>query len=93
MKRHCFLLLLCCILAWNAQGQTYTLSSPDGEISVDVKLGDKIYYDVSLRGEPILANNAMQLQLTQGTLGEWPKVSKKRFDSQRETIRPTVPLK
>ena len=93
MKKHCFLLLLLCMISWNVQGQTYALSSPDGEITVDIKLADKIYYDISLRGEPVLTDNAMTLTLTEQTLGKWPKVSKKRFDSEREIIRPTAPLK
>lgn len=94
MRKYLFLVLSACCLSWNAWAQkTYDLISPNGEIKVSVRLEDKIYYDISCNDEVLLKDNAMRLMMTDRTLGEMPKLSKKKQNSVKETLTPVVPLK
>lgn len=94
MRKYLFLFLSACCLTWNARAQqSYELSSPNGEIKVSVRLEDKIYYDIAYDGETLLKDNAMKLQTTERTMGEFPKLSKKQLSSVKETLTPVVPLK
>ncbi len=38
----------------NAQNRTLNLSSPDGDIQVDILVGEEIQYSVNFKGEQIL---------------------------------------
>lgn len=73
--------------------KTYTLSSPDGTITVNVKVSDKISYDIACDGDVILQNGVLQMQVGDQVLGARPKVLGKSTRSVNETITPVVPFK
>lgn len=69
------------------------LTSPNGEIVVSVNISDKIYYSVSYNNESLLTDCSLQMALSDGVLGENPKLSKNKKTAINETIKPVVPLK
>ncbi len=73
--------------------KNYTLSSPDGTITVNVKVSDKISYDIACDGDVILQNGLLQMQVGDQVLGARPKVLGKSTRSVNETITPVVPFK
>lgn len=86
-----FALTLCCTAAF-AQ-KSFTLSSPDKNISVVVSLGDKISYTVSCGEEVLMQDNTVSLTLGSEVLGANPKLASKKVTSVNETITPVVPIK
>ncbi|GAA4807692.1 glycoside hydrolase family 97 protein [Olivibacter ginsenosidimutans] len=76
-----------------AQAQSIQLKSPNGAITVSLKLTDKIYYTLSYGNEVLLKDNFLQLNLRTGALGEKPKLKNKKLKTVSNTINPLVPLK
>ena len=76
----------------NAQ-KTYTVQSPDGQVRMDVTVGEDITYSVSVGDEAVLDNCQVALQLADRTLGENPKVRSRKTRHVTEDITPVVPLK
>lgn len=70
--------------------QTYSLSSPDGKITIHIQLTDKVYYAVDFHGENIMWFSPISLSLTNGTvLGKDPTVfhtRERQVDSSIKTI-------
>lgn len=94
MKKHLFLSLIICCLAFNVQAQKQLeLTSPNGDIKVSIKLSDKIYYDISCESETLLKDNFLMLNLKGQSLGEQPKLTSQKRTSIQEVIKPVVPLK
>lgn len=82
----------CITLVAQAQ-KGITLRSPNGKINLEVRLSDKIYYDVSCENERLLTDNALSLNIGKQTLGSNPKLIKQKRNHIQETIRPVVPFK
>ncbi len=76
-----------------AQKKPLYVSSPNGEIRVDITLGDKIYYSISENGKELLSKNHLALGLRDGILGGNPKLITIKKTSGEEIIKPYVPLK
>jgi len=69
------------------------LSSPNGEITTEIRLADKIYYSVLLNQDTLFKDNSLDLQLEDKLLGKQPKLISKRSQQVNETLKPIVPLK
>ncbi len=69
------------------------VSSPNGEIQVNVTLCDKIYYDVISHGDTLLKKSHLAMNLSDRTLGEKPKLKSKKIESVTNTVKPLFPLK
>jgi len=93
MKKHLSLFLfLCAVLSLTAQKKNQ-LSSPNGEIKVNLTISDKIYYTISYNNDILLQNNYLNLQLKNEILGENPKLSGQKAGKVDEVLTPIVPLK
>lgn len=69
------------------------LLSPNTEIKVSLTISDKIYYDIFYNNEVLLKGNHLQLNLTNETLGQNPKLSGQKRNKVNEMLSPVVPLK
>lgn len=76
-----------------AKAKAYTLSSPDGNITVNVSLADTLSYSVSDNGRPVSEKVNAALATSKGMLGVNPKVRHVSRKKVRDTFRPVVPLK
>lgn len=93
MKKH--KIILCIILfisfsAVNAQ-KKYILTSPDGEVAVDLQIGKKTEYTVSKKGIILLERSPVSMTLTDGTVwGENASVKKIKRNTVNEYIESPV---
>ena len=51
-----------------AAPRSFSLSSPDGRLVVDLKAGDQISYSLSCKGTPVMAPSTVSIQLADGTV-------------------------
>jgi alpha-glucosidase len=84
-----FLMLICKLTV----AQNIVLRSPNGKLSANINLADRITYAVSFSGEPLIAKASLALQLNGETLGLKPKLKKKSTTAVANELRPVVPLK
>lgn len=66
------------------------LESPDGNIAVDIRLGDRISYDVLFEDRPLLLNSTLSLKVDAAVLGRAPKLIKATPRKQDATLTPVV---
>ncbi len=66
------------------------LESPDGNIAIDIRLGDRISYDVLYEDRPLLLNSTLSLKVDAATLGRAPKLIKATPRKQDATLTPVV---
>jgi alpha-glucosidase len=72
-----------------AQNQPLRVTSPDGRLVVNVKLTDKVYYNLEIDGEQVMWYSSLSLKtLEAGWLGKNPKLLKTTFGSKNEIIKP-----
>ena len=87
-----FILMFAVCLSGYAR-KVVTAKSPDGQTSVSVTLSDRIYYDVISRGETLLKQSVIGMQLRDKALGVNPVLKKKSIRSVNDTVTPLFPLK
>lgn len=66
----------------------HILTSPDGNISVEILLKEKIYYTVYFKGERVLEASPLSLSLENVILGKDPELIRVRGTTVDETITP-----
>lgn len=69
------------------------LKSPDGTIGVNVSLGDKVTYSVSVDGNEVLTGCELAMTVGNKQLGVKPKLKNVKRTSVDETIKREVPIK
>ena len=90
----CFLTALFISAASSTSAQSsYSLRSPDQRIEINIRLADRIRYDVLLNGKPILQDAALSLKTELATLGAEPKSKNARNRGVDQWIEPAVPQK
>jgi len=73
----------CCI------AQSYSLSSPNNKIAVNISTGDDIRYSVSYNGNPVLLPTPVSLELTNGIiLGKEPTITGVQRQTVNKTLKP-----
>jgi alpha-glucosidase len=88
------LLQLLLVAAAPAVAQSsHQLRSPDGRIQVQVRVSDRIYYSVSVRGKPLLSDSTLSMRLDQQTLGLNTKVESAKTLTVNREIKVPVPRK
>lgn len=94
MKKKNNLLLLIILISSSlfAQKQVET-KSPNGKVSVQITIGDRIYYSISANSNVLFDKNSLQLNLGNQKLGENPKLLKLTRKLVNNTLQPVVPLK
>ncbi len=94
MKRFTILLALCMATTCALYAQkSYTLSSPDGELSAAINVGGATTYSVKLNDKIILQPSAIALTLTDGTIIGNSKVKRVVRSSHNEVITPQLYFK
>ena len=76
-----------------AAAKTYTSTSPDGKIEVNLDVNQKIAYSINLDGSPILTDGIISITLNGKTLGDNPKVNSVSKKLVEEKIKPAIPFK
>lgn len=95
MKQRLLFLLaisLAVTLRMSAQ-KVQTLNSPNGNIRIEVSVGEQLTYSAFYGNEQILKDCPLSLQVGKEEFGTKPKLSGAKQSKIDETIRPVVPLK
>ena len=89
------ILFFLCFLAVNTLSaqKNYRFTSPNGLVTVTVRVSDKVYYDIESRGELLCKDSHIGLSIVGYELPEKPSVKRVSKKSIRESIRPIFPLK
>ena len=81
------MLLFCSIFSANAAPKSYTLASPDGKITVEIKADEDLTYMVKYDGNVIVEESAVALTLADGTVvGESPRITSAKKNNISEEI-------
>ena len=81
----CFLSV--CVHAWPGNGKHFEVQSPDGELSVQIVVDDKLAYSIHFQGKEILALSPIGMEMTDGTAwGKSPQVQ----DTQRRQVDQSI---
>src|SRR5690606_37474519 len=91
-KIACVFLLAATMTTANAQ-KGIKLTSPNGDMTTEIKLTDKIYYSVLCKNDTLLRDNSLRLELNNRILGDRPKLIGKKEQQIKEQLKPIVPLK
>ncbi len=70
-----------------ASTQTFNVNSPDGNIRVNVKLTDRIYYNVEVDGQEVMWYSPISMTTNRGVLGRSPKLISSNITSTNELIK------
>ena len=94
MKKILFLLAVALVAASRVSAQkVQTLASPDGNVKVEVTVGDRLTLSAFRGSEQILKDCALSLKVGGTELDKSPKLSGTKHSKVDEVIRPVVPLK
>ncbi len=89
----CLCLLFNFVTPLQAQEKKFDLSSPNGQLSVSVRLGDQLEYTVTGNGKELLTNNRLALEVKGALLGKNPQLRSAKKTSGDELIKPYISLK
>ena len=95
MKQKLLLTTLLGILALVAVAapRVETVTSPDGQIRIEVSCGDRLQYSVYHGEELVLKDNVLTLQVGQDMFGTKPRLKGVKRSRVDEVVRPVVPMK
>ena len=87
-------LLMCLLLSTAAWAQkTYTVASPDGQVKVNIRVTDKVYYDVQSHGETLFKDSHLGLKVNDKRLPDIPAVQSTKQTKVKESVKPVFALK
>lgn len=93
-KRLLFLLAISLAVTLRMSAQkVQTLNSPNGNIRIEVSVGERLTYSAFYGNEQILKDCPLSLQVGKEEFGTKPKLTGAKQTKIDETIRPVVPLK
>src|SRR5882757_8253697 len=81
------------ITGFSVKGQEYSLSSPNGELTLQVAAGKGIVWSASLHGHPVIRPSPIMLVADSVILGSHPVVKSAGSRIVREHIIPVVARK
>ncbi|HKJ79365.1 MAG TPA: glycoside hydrolase family 97 protein [Prolixibacteraceae bacterium] len=64
-----------------------TVSSPDGKITVNVKLTDRVYYNLEVDGNEVMWYSPLSMNTNKGIFGQNPELKNSKISSVDETIK------
>jgi alpha-glucosidase len=86
-----FLSILSFFLVASIAAESYVLKSPDGKISVNVKIEDKIRFSVNHEQTEVMSPSTISMTLADGTVwGQKAKLTGKKTKSINETLYPQI---
>ena len=77
-------------LAASAADSNFTLRSPDDRIEIQIHVANRLTYDVSLSGKPLLKDSFLSLSIGGKTLGENPQLKSTKKNSVDRVLEPVV---
>ncbi len=82
------------LLAGSPDAREYKVISPNGQITVTIRIDKGLTWAVNMAGRPILVPSPLSLTLADGTiLGRMPKVIRRVISDHRQEIETVVPSK
>ena len=81
-------LIICVFSASESSAKTYSLTSPDNSIEVNVNIDGNVIYSVSRNGHAALKDCAIAIETSIATYGAEPKVKSVKTTEHRGTYRP-----
>jgi alpha-glucosidase len=84
------LIPLICLAVHAAAQAGRSLFSPNKQIEVRIRTGDRLEYDVLLKGTPLLRNCTLSIDIDHNLLGLGPKVKAAKERSYDEVVEPPV---
>ena len=69
---------------------SYDLKSPDNRIEVRIRTSGQLRYDVLLRGDVLLENSTLSLDVEHKKLGAQPKVTSEKRRTNDQVLEPVV---
>ena len=94
---HCLVSCLLIVLSFAsrtyAQEKKFELSSPNGQLSVAVRLGDQIEYTIAGNNKELLTNNRLALDVDGTVLGKNPQLQSAKKGQGDELLKPYISLK
>jgi len=93
MKRIASLINLLIFTIFTFSANSIVINSPNGEISISVRISDKISYSISYGKDLLLDNCSLSLELENETLGLNPKLKKAKRSEINEIFRKEIPFK
>jgi alpha-glucosidase len=79
-----------CLAGFSMAQSDYALHSPDGRIDVKVHAADRLTYDVSFKGTPLLQNGQFSINIDHVVLGMNPKVVSAKERNEDRILEPVV---
>jgi alpha-glucosidase len=76
--------------SYSSAQSNYTLTSPDGRIEVKIRATDRLRYDVSYKGQPVLHDAQIAMDVEHKNLGANPKVTGTKQRSEDKILEPVV---
>src|ERR1700746_436823 len=76
--------------SYSSAQSNYTLTSPDGHIEVKIRATDRIRYDVSYKGQPVLHDAEIARDVEHKNLGANPRVTGTKQRSEDKILEPVV---
>jgi alpha-glucosidase len=89
----CLFVVLSFITQIHAQEKTFELASPDGQLSVTIRVSDQIYYTIHGNNKELLTNNRLALNVNGTMLGKNPQLHSAKKTKGNELIKPSISLK
>ena len=88
-----FLFLAALVICLNLSAKNYRIESPDGKISLEVNIDQRVSWSVKMDGKQILNSSPIALHLENETLGDNPRLLKSAIKEVNETTQAVVPYK
>jgi alpha-glucosidase len=76
--------------SYSSAQSNYTLTSPDGRVEVKIRATDRLRYDVSCKGQPVLHDAQIAMDVEHKNLGANPKVTGTKQRSEDKILEPVV---
>jgi alpha-glucosidase len=87
------ILIFLTILSLGAFAKDYKVTSPNGQIAVNVTVDTQIKWSAAVGTQPIFTNNTLSVDLGTAVLGTNPKVTSAKTTSVNETVPTVVAVK
>ncbi|NDV64269.1 glycoside hydrolase family 97 protein [Bacteroides sp. 224] len=88
MKKISLFLFLCFYLLFPCLGKKISVSSPDKRLVMELDIRDQISYRVTYKGTEIIAPSRIDIELSNGYLGENAQIKNTRTNSVKQILEP-----
>jgi alpha-glucosidase len=89
-KKAVFVLMVLMLVGTAAAQSSYSLLSPNKQIEIKIRAGDRIQYDVLFKGTPLLQKSTFSIDIDHNTLGLQPRVKDAKTRAYDGTLEPAV---